>query len=111
MNDLISEQMGIKTNRHADEIQEEDIHNRLRTIGKAIASGIEKAFLEDFSQKANEMYSTNPMIARWIGGELGKCSECGHEGCASDIWDGCGERNYCPNCGALIIRYRRADDE
>ena len=35
---------------------------------------------------------------KWIGGELGECSICGHEGCASDIWTGC-EKTYCPNCG------------
>ncbi len=37
---------------------------------------------------------------KWIGGELGYCSCCGHEGCASDIWTGCEENQYCPNCGA-----------
>lgn len=39
--------------------------------------------------------------ARWIGGELGHCSGCGHDGCASDIWDRCQEY-YCPNCGAKM---------
>ena len=36
---------------------------------------------------------------RWIGGEIGRCSVCGHEGCASDIWNNC-ERKFCPNCGS-----------
>lgn len=36
---------------------------------------------------------------RWIGGELGRCSICGHEGNASDIWNGC-KGMFCPNCGA-----------
>ena len=40
----------------------------------------------------------------WIGGEIGKCSVCGHEGCASDIWnnieiDG---QTFCPACGAIL---------
>lgn len=37
---------------------------------------------------------------RWIGGELGYCSCCGHHGCASDIWTGCDDGMFCPNCGA-----------
>ena len=37
----------------------------------------------------------------WIGEELGKCSNCGHSGCASDIWNGC-EQMFCPNCGAKM---------
>ena len=36
----------------------------------------------------------------WIGGEIGHCSICGSEGCASDIWNGCKDGMYCPNCGA-----------
>lgn len=36
---------------------------------------------------------------KWIGGELGRCSVCGHEGNASDIWNGC-KGMFCPNCGA-----------
>lgn len=42
--------------------------------------------------------------AKWIGGERGYCSACGHSGCFSDIWDGCLDM-FCPNCGA------RMDDE
>ena len=38
---------------------------------------------------------------KWIGGELGHCSRCGHEGCASDIWN-TGDIRYCPNCGARM---------
>ena len=38
---------------------------------------------------------------RWIGGELGYCTCCGHEGCASDIWN-TGKMNFCPNCGARM---------
>lgn len=36
---------------------------------------------------------------KWVGGELGHCSCCGHEGCASDIWND-GKIMFCPNCGA-----------
>ena len=39
---------------------------------------------------------------RWVGRELGYCTCCGHRGCASDIWDGCGDIYYCPNCGARM---------
>lgn len=38
---------------------------------------------------------------KWIGGELGYCSVCGHEGCASDIWDRC-KGMFCPNYGAKL---------
>lgn len=37
----------------------------------------------------------------WIGGEIGKCSVCGHEGCSSDIWND-GDMMFCPNCGAQV---------
>lgn len=40
-----------------------------------------------------------PKKGKWIGGELGYCTCCGHEGCASDMWDRC-EKPHCPNCGA-----------
>ena len=36
----------------------------------------------------------------WIGNENGRCSVCGHRGCGSDIWDGCKDGMFCPNCGA-----------
>ncbi len=36
---------------------------------------------------------------KWIGGELGRCSCCGNEGCFSDIWPD-GQVRYCPYCGA-----------
>lgn len=36
--------------------------------------------------------------AKWIGGEIGYCSACGHRGIASDIWNRC-TAMYCPNCG------------
>ena len=39
---------------------------------------------------------------KWIGRELGYCTCCGHHGCASDIWNGCGDIYYCPNCGAKM---------
>ena len=40
--------------------------------------------------------------AHWIGGEIGHCSYCGHEGCASDIWNGVKGFGFCPNCGAKM---------
>ena len=43
--------------------------------------------------------------AEWIGGELGECSNCGHKGCASDIWNDC--KNYfCPNCGKEMVNLK-----
>ena len=46
------------------------------------------------------------MRGKWIGGELGRCSICGHEGNASDIWNGC-KWMFCPNCGSDL---RGTDD-
>ena len=40
-------------------------------------------------------------LAYWIGKELGECSNCGHNGCSSDIWNGCLQM-FCPNCGAKM---------
>lgn len=40
--------------------------------------------------------------AYWIGGELGECSACHCEGCASDIWNHVKSDGYCPNCGAKM---------
>ena len=39
---------------------------------------------------------------KWLGGELGECSVCGHSGCASDIWTGCEKDTYCPSCGSRL---------
>ena len=39
---------------------------------------------------------------KWIGRELGYCTCCGHKGCASDMWNGCEDIYYCPNCGARM---------
>jgi len=47
-------------------------------------------------------FSKSPtQTGKWIGGELGFCTCCGHEGCASDIWDRC-TYTFCPNCGAYL---------
>lgn len=47
--------------------------------------------------------TTAQRTGRWIGRELGYCSYCGHEGCASDIWSGCKKDHmFCPNCGARM---------
>jgi len=55
----------------------------------------------DLVGRINAMPPAQPERKRgqWIGGEIGRCSVCGHEGCASDIWNNC-ERKFCPNCGA-----------
>ena len=37
----------------------------------------------------------------WQGGELGHCTNCGHKGSASDIWNNC-TGMFCPNCGAHL---------
>lgn len=50
---------------------------------------------------ANLLRAQDTPKGKWIGGELGHCSVCGHEGCASDIWSGC-EHTRCPNCGTLL---------
>lgn len=39
---------------------------------------------------------------KWVGGELGYCTCCGHEGCSSDIWNGVHGDGFCPNCGAKM---------
>ena len=63
-----------------------------------------------FNEKERKVYHTlseaiealqEQKIGKWIGGELGDCSVCGHEGCASDIWDRCAHM-YCPNCGSKL---------
>ena len=51
--------------------------------------------------KALPQAQTERKKGKWIGGELGYCSACGHKGCASDIWDD-GEMNFCPHCGAKM---------
>lgn len=73
--------------------QEEDDH--VETWNNAITCSI------------NEVKHHAPTIdaikhGRWIGGELGHCSCCGHHGCASDIWSGCDDGMFCPNCGARM---------
>lgn len=50
------------------------------------------------------------MRGKWIGGEFGRCSVCGHEGNASDIWNGC-KGIFCPNCGAALMFMAGDDDE
>lgn len=62
----------------------------------------------DERTKAKEMVADAPTVdavpvrhGRWIGGEIGKCSACGHKGCSSDIWN-TGDVMFCPNCGAKM---------
>lgn len=56
---------------------------------------------EAFEKVKADILSVKPMTGKWIGGELGECSVCGHKGCASDIWDRCKEY-FCPNCGTRL---------
>ena len=56
---------------------------------------------EAFEKVKADILSVKPKTGKWIGGELGNCSCCGHEGCASDIWDRCAHM-YCPNCGSKL---------
>ena len=62
--------------------------------------------LVTFAEKVNRMPTADVrenVRGEWVGGELGECSICGHKGCASDIWTGCNEKYYCPNCGAELV--------
>ena len=56
---------------------------------------------EAFEKVKADILSVKPKTGKWVGGELGECSVCGHKGCASDIWDRCQE-HFCPNCGARL---------
>lgn len=57
-----------------------------------------------------EIFTLEEDEEEWIGGELGTCSKCGHEGCSSDIWDGIDENDYhCPKCGRRVIIRRKAN--
>lgn len=62
-------------------------------------SGNEHKINESFTMAIDAL---EPKKGKWIGGELGHCTCCGHEGCASDMWDRC-EKPHCPNCGAEIV--------
>ena len=71
---------------------------------------LQEDFKEDHGGKRSLMIDTQPTAdvrenvrGEWVGGELGECSICGHKGCASDIWTGCNEKCYCPNCGAELV--------
>lgn len=70
---------------------------------------LESNLIEDISgceglEEAIDMAieALKPKTGKWIGGELGHCTCCGHEGCASDMWDRC-KKPHCPNCGAEIV--------
>lgn len=57
-----------------------------------------------FSTKhGKEVEFVKRKIGKWDGLDLGQCTCCGHEGCRSDIWNGCHDGHFCPNCGAEII--------
>lgn len=91
----------------AQNVPKEDLISR-----KAVIDAIEptlKSILQGNSFKAinvmdkiRDLPSAQPerKNGRWIGGEIGHCSCCGHKGCASDIWNDCNDGRFCPNCGA-----------
>lgn len=68
-----------------------------------IALGIAETWIKD----APTVDAVPVVHGRWIGGELGMCSVCKREGCASDIFDMCDldGQHYCPNCGAKLDLY------
>lgn len=59
----------------------------------------EEAEVDAINMAIKALEQPEPKKGKWIGGELGYCTCCGHEGCASDMWDRC-EKPHCPNCGA-----------
>lgn len=94
MNDLISRQAAI-----------EAVHEAFYTFfdGEGELTDMEEVLLtanKRVTQSIRDLHTAEPRKGRWEGGELGQCSNCGHEGCASDIWSGCNGGMYCPNCGA-----------
>lgn len=94
--DLISRQVAIEAIRAEREwldenIQDSQHHFHLMNETARILFLIGE--LPSVQQKQN--------LAYWIGNELGECSNCGHNGCSSDIWNGCLQM-FCPNCGARM---------
>lgn len=77
-----------------EHIAREAVTIAIRWLAKAENQAMQIRNLEDCMQRTR---------GTWIGGELGRCSICGHEGNASDIWNGC-KVMFCPNCGAHIRR-------
>ena len=75
----------------------EECIERLQNMYEYDSEAIEAAISALESQR--DVADTN--VGKWLGGELGECSVCGHYGCASDIWDRC-TYTYCPNCGAHL---------
>ena len=58
--------------------------------------------MDDIVYRLEQFPSAQPerKKGKWIGMSTGTCSVCGHYGCAPDIWDGCEDGEFCPNCGA-----------
>ena len=57
----------------------------------------------EFGEALKQLPSSQPeqKVGKWVGGDIGYCTCCGHKGCASDIWNAC-EEIYCPNCGSKM---------
>lgn len=88
------------------------LENALRTLcADCFWNGRCKEPCRDYKRLAAIKAEDPRQKGEWIGGELGKCSACGHEGCSSDIWNGCKENCYCPNCGALLWEEGKEEDE
>lgn len=85
----------------------DDLISRQAAI-KLLKAKLAEIFFKETAEKniekwLNELPSVHleQKTGYWIGEELGECSNCGHSGCASDIWNGC-EQMFCPNCGAKM---------
>lgn len=58
-----------------------------------------------------EWFRKGKGVERLVGWGL---SECGAHVCPDDVWSGCDDGTYCPNCGRIVIdrdEYRFGVDE
>ena len=75
--------------------------NRVKCVHNKMCNYLFELFNAQFTKVIDcNSYEEKRPQGEWIGGEIGHCSICGSEGCASDIWNGCNDGMYCPNCGA-----------
>ena len=97
-NDLISRQAILK---HIEKIRQglQMMDNTHRT--SIIMNGMHLCEEAVRNQPSAQPDVPEIKVGKWIGGDIGYCTCCGHKGCASDIWNGC-KKLYCPNCGAMM---------